>query len=121
MNSYFVVPGIIVAIALLVVFFVDIPTATDLALDKNAVIVAGEYEACITPYTEITCQEDLECTLISEKPQRNGLCLKPGTELKEDFINRYAAEQLEKAEEENRIREEALGTPIDVGAITGLD
>ncbi len=117
-KSFFVVPAIIVSIALLIVIFVDIPTANDLALNTDATIVAGEYEACITPYTEITCQEGLECRLISEKPQRNGLCLKPGTVLQEDFINRYEEEQLAAARER---QQQNSNSSIDVGAISGLE
>ncbi len=114
-KSFFVVPILIILAALSIVFYVDIPTANDLALDTDATIIAGEYEACITPYTEISCKEGLECVLISEKPQRNGLCLKPGTELEEDFINRYEEEQLLAARER-----EKNNSSIDVGAISGL-
>ena len=117
-KSFFVVPTLILLAALAIVFYVDIPTADELALDRNATIVAGEYEACITPYTEITCQEGLECRLISEKPQRNGLCLKPGTVLQEDFINRYEEEQLAAARER---QQQNSNSSIDVGAISGLD
>ena len=65
-------------------------TADELALDQDAKIYAGEEEACETPYMKIECAEGLECVLVSTEPHRNGVCLKPGTQLEEDFINRYS-------------------------------
>jgi hypothetical protein len=89
MKSYIIIPVLIVVMALGIITYVDIPTADSLVLDKNATIVAGEGENCITPYSEITCKEGLECMLISEKPYKNGVCLPIGTKLDEDLINRY--------------------------------
>ncbi len=113
MNSYIVVPVFIVFLALGIITFFDIPQADDLALSNNSKIYAGEYEACLTPYTQIECKEGLECILISEKPQKNGMCLKPGTVLKEDFINRYMENQVKQQSPEE--------DSIDLGEIAGLN
>ncbi len=66
----------------------SITSIDDLALDKNSEIIAGEGETCKTPYSEIKCGKGLECILISTNPHITGVCLKPGTKLEEDLINR---------------------------------
>lgn len=67
---------------------ISVTTIYDLSLDNESEIYAGHYEACITPYSEINCEEGLECRLTSTEPHRNGICLKPGERLQEDLINR---------------------------------
>ena len=75
-------------IAYFFVFYTNLPSANDLALDKDSDIYSGEGEVCLTPYSETKCEEGLECILISKKPQKNGVCMKPGFKYEEDFINR---------------------------------
>ena len=54
----------------------DPPQVYEVDLANQSEILVGEGETCITPYSEFTCQEDLECVLVSEDPHKNGVCMK---------------------------------------------
>ncbi len=91
MNLFYLSLGFGVLLLLLVLSLsvFSPPNFLAIPLANDSTIHAGEGEACITPYAEIECEEGLECTLISDKPQKNGKCLKPGTTLDDtDYVNR---------------------------------
>jgi len=54
----------------------------DLApMSQVALLLMGEGEACITPYSETKCMDGLKCKLLSETPHKNGVCVKDNESL----------------------------------------
>jgi len=78
----------------LVHFLTNITHISNVPLDKDTTLHAGEGEICENSYTKIECQEGLVCTPITEKPRLTAVCLKPGTKLNEDLSYKYTIEKI---------------------------
>ena len=78
--------SILILLVVIGFYFVEVPNPNDLEIDRNSTIVVGEGENCATPYSTFQCAKGLECHLTSEEPYRNGICLKPGTNVEEYVI-----------------------------------
>lgn len=75
--KYFILGIILLLIALLfIVNVVTIPTIDETTLNTDSSLYAGENETCITPHIRINCLEGLECVLITEEPNPQGICKK---------------------------------------------
>ena len=68
--------------------YMHISSAEDLVLNKNPDVIVGINETCKSKTFEVKCAEGLECVLITTYPTVNGICMKVGTVLEEDLINR---------------------------------
>ena len=62
--------------------------ATSVNVVTNITYYVRENESCKGYDFDLPCKEGLECVLISTEPYENGICMKNGTILEEDFINR---------------------------------
>ena len=80
------------------IFLVLAPTIYFMNLESNSfenlfhnndsTIFVGEGESCRGLGVEVQCLEGFECVLLSTYPEINGVCMKQGTILKNDSINK---------------------------------